>query len=276
MASIKTIRIAGDICIGEGPPLLFAGPCVIEDEDMAMRHAERIAQISARAGMPFVFKASYDKANRTSGASFRGPGLDEGLRILARVKRELGVPVLTDAHSVPEMAAAGEVVDVVQVPAFLCRQTDILTAAARTGKCVNVKKGQFLAPDDMAGLIDKLTAAGCDRIILTERGTSFGYHRLVVDFTGLVRMREFGWPVVVDATHTVQTPGGLGDRSGGERRYAAPLAFAAAAVGVDGLFVEVHEDPDHALSDGPNMLPLADLELVLRRFLRIAASSHEP
>jgi len=269
--TVHIFDIASGVRVGEGTPLLIAGPCVIEGEDMTLRHAERIASVAREVGMPFVFKSSYDKANRTSLKSYRGPGLDEGLRILARVKSELGVPVLTDAHSTEEMAVAGQVVDVVQVPAFLCRQTDLLTAAARTGRTVNVKKGQFLAPEDVRHIIDKVKGAGGERLMITERGTSFGYHRLVVDFTGLVRMRQFGLPVIFDATHSVQVPGGLGDRSGGERLYSPYLARAAAAVGVDGLFLEVHEAPDTALSDGPNMIELSKLKTVLERFLEISA-----
>ena len=233
---------------------------------MTLRLAERIAAIAARVGMPFIFKASYDKANRSSIHSFRGPGLEEGLRILAKVRHDLGLPLLTDAHTPEQMAAAGEVVDVVQVPAFLCRQTDLLVAAARTGKPVNIKKGQFLAPDDIGNLIEKVVQAGGDRVLITERGSSFGYHRLVVDYTGMVRMRNFGFPIIFDATHSVQAPGGMGDCTGGDRRYAPYLAWAAAAVGVDGLFLETHEDPDHALSDGPNMIPLDELESLLKRF----------
>lgn len=250
-------------------PFLIAGPCVIESLDSALRHAERLRDLAARVGMPLVFKSSYDKANRTSLDSFRGPGLDSGLRILETVRNQIGVRVLTDCHSPAEMAAAGQVVDVVQVPAFLCRQTDLLAAAAQTGRTVNVKKGQFLAPDDMAAVVDKLTASGAREVWLTERGTTFGYHRLVVDFAGIVRLKDLGLPVIFDATHSVQLPGALGNRTGGERRFAPYLAWAAAAVGVDGLFVEVHENPDRAPSDGPNMLPLDQLPGVLDRFLRI-------
>ena len=246
--------------------MLFAGPCVIESEQMVVSLAEKIAMIARNLGMPFVFKASYDKANRTSLHSFRGPGLRKGLEILQRVKNEVGVPVIVDAHSVPEIEAAGKVVDVVQIPAFLCRQTDLLIAAAQTGKTVNIKKGQFLAPQDMSNVIAKLSESGCERILLTERGTSFGYNRLIVDFAGLVRLRELGMPVIFDATHAIQLPGGSGDVSGGEGQYARFLAWAAAAVGIDGLFVEVHENPDAALSDGPNMIPLSELEAVLSRF----------
>lgn len=264
--------IAEGIHIGNGsPPVLFAGPCVIEDEDMALRHAEKIAAIARGVGIQFVFKASYDKANRTSGESYRGPGLDEGLRILARVREEIGVPVITDAHSVAEIKTTGEVVDVIQIPAFLCRQTDLLTAAARTGCAVNVKKGQFLAPDDVRHIIAKIHNAGCDRLMITERGSSFGYHKLVVDFTALVQMRDYGCPIVFDATHSVQSPGGMGGCSGGDRRLAPYLAWAAAAVGVDGLFVEAHEKPDEALSDGPNMLAINSLKPVIERFLKITS-----
>jgi len=255
---------------GESPSLLIAGPCVIENRDMALRHAGKVKAIAESVGLPFVFKSSYDKANRTSLDSFRGPGLDAGLRILSEVRREFDVPVITDAHSVSEVVAVGEVVDIVQIPAFLCRQTDMLVAAAKTGKPVNVKKGQFVAPEDVPHIINKVTLSGNDRIMITERGYSFGYNRLVVDFTSLVRIRQFGVPVIFDATHSVQTPGGLGGRSGGESRFAQYLAWAAAAVGVDGLFIETHEDPASALSDGPNMIPLDLLEAVLNRFVRLS------
>jgi len=269
---LQNFKIAADVTVGgDSTPILIAGPCVIESEEMVLRHAEKISHVASEIGISFIFKASYDKANRTSHTSYRGPGLDEGLRILARVKEEIGVPVLTDAHSVSEIKAAGEVVDVIQIPALLCRQTDLLTAAAKTGKCVNVKKGQFMAPGDVVNIIDKVVAAGGDHLMITERGTSFGYNRLVVDFTSLVRMRELGLPIIFDATHSVQTPGGLGDRSGGEGRYAPYLAWAAAAVGVDGLFIEVHEDPSQALSDGPNMIPLEKLKSILVKFLQISS-----
>jgi len=267
---ICSFKIASDVFIGgDFLPVLIAGPCVIESEEMVMRHAEAISDIARRVGMPFIFKASYDKANRSSHKSFRGPGIDKGLQILSRVKDELGIPVLTDGHSVEEIKTACEVVDIIQIPAFLCRQTDLLTAAAETGKCVNIKKGQFLAPDDMKNVVEKVKVAGGERITITERGASFGYNRLVVDYTGLVRMRKFDVPIIFDATHSVQMPGGLGDRTGGESEYAAYLAWAAAAVGVDGLFIETHENPSEALSDGPNMIPLDKLEPVLRRFLNI-------
>jgi len=273
--SQRSFKIAADVTVGgDSVPVLIAGPCVMEGEGMVMRHAEEIRRIASEAGMPFVFKASYDKANRTSIASYRGPGLDEGLRILAGVREEVGVPVLTDAHSVAEIKAVAEVADVIQIPAFLCRQTDMLTAAAKTGKCINVKKGQFVAPDSARYIIEKIVSAGGDRLMITERGSCFGYNRLVVDYTGLVRMRDFGHPVIFDATHSVQTPGGLGDRSGGEGAYAPYLAWAAAAVGVSGLFVEVHENPAQALSDGPNMIPLGNLKPILERFLKISSINH--
>jgi 2-dehydro-3-deoxyphosphooctonate aldolase (KDO 8-P synthase) len=263
--------------VGPGqPPLLIAGPCVIEGRDMALRHAERIKAIAARTGFSYCFKSSYDKANRTSLDSFRGPGLEKGLAILGDVRREAGVAVLTDFHSEAEAAPVGEVVDVLQVPAFLCRQTDLLVAAAKTGKAVNVKKGQFMAPENMGPLVGKLRAAGCMDILLTERGVTFGYGHLVVDFRSLPAMRAFGHPVVFDGTHSVQRPGGLGTRSGGDRTEVPHLVRAAAAVGVDGLFLEVHEDPDRALSDGPNMVRLDTLEPLLRRVQAIRKAAEAP
>jgi 2-dehydro-3-deoxyphosphooctonate aldolase (KDO 8-P synthase) len=267
-------EIAPGIKIGGGePPVFIAGPCVIEGEEMLLRHAEYLVELTGRIGVPFIFKSSYDKANRSSGRSYRGPGLKEGLRMLAKVKREFGCALLTDAHSIPEIEAAGQVVDVIQIPAFLCRQTDMLVTAARTGKVVNIKKGQWVAPDEVNFMADKVVTAGGERVMITERGTSFGYHRLVVDYAGIVSMRETGWPVVFDATHSVQRPGSENGKSGGDRRMAPYLAWAAAAVGVDGLFIETHEDPDRALSDGPNMIPLASLEPALKRFLTIASES---
>jgi 2-dehydro-3-deoxyphosphooctonate aldolase (KDO 8-P synthase) len=240
--------------VGPGHPLLLiAGPCVIEGEAQTLAAARKVADVAQRHGLPAVFKCSFDKANRTSGKSFRGPGLTEGLRVLARVKQETGLPVLTDVHEVAQCAPAAEVADVLQIPAFLCRQTDLLLAAGGTGRAVNVKKGQFLAPADMGNAVAKLLEAGCRDVLLTERGATFGYHDLVVDFRGLIAMRKFA-PVCFDATHSVQKPGGQGDRTGGDRTLAPPLARAAAAVGIDALFCEVHEDPDRALSDGPNSL----------------------
>lgn len=241
-----------------GPYLLIAGPCVIESEAHCMRMAERLAQLVAAHSDQFfwVFKSSFDKANRSSGNAKRGPGMEDGLRILEKVRREFGVPVLTDIHESYQAKIAGEVVDVLQIPAFLCRQTDLLAAAAETGKVVNIKKGQFLSPQEMQHPLNKVRQAGNERVMITERGTSFGYNNLVVDFTGLRLMRQFGAPVIMDATHCVQLPGGLGGASGGRREMAPYMARAAAAVGVDGFFMEVHDNPDEAFSDGPNQLTL--------------------
>ncbi len=270
--------VVGPVTIGGGHPLvLIGGPCAIESEKHALLTAERLAAIAAEHRTPFIYKSSYDKANRSSIASYRGPGLIEGLRILRRVKEAVGVPVLSDVHQVEEVAPAAEVLDVLQIPAFLCRQTDLIVAAARTGKPVNVKKGQFLAPDDMRHVVEKVRAAGNPDVLLTERGTTFGYHNLVVDMRGLVQMRALGCPVVFDATHAVQLPGAAGHRSGGERRYVPALARAAVAVGVDALFMEMHEDPDRTLedgrplSDGPNMLRIDDLGELLDRIQAIDA-----
>ncbi len=255
----------GGIRVGGGRPLaLIAGSCVIESRESALRHAAYLHELTRRLDIPFVYKSSYDKANRTSLESFRGPGLDEGLRILEEVKREIGVPVLTDVHEPDQIAPACEVVDVAQIPAFLCRQTDFVTAVARAAKVVNVKKGQFLAPWDVRNVAAKVVAAGNNNVLLTERGVSFGYNNLVSDMRSLVIMRETGFPVVFDATHSLQLPGGLGEASGGDRRFIAPLARAGAAVGVDGLFMEVHEDPDRALSDAPTSFPLDALDGLLR------------
>jgi 2-dehydro-3-deoxyphosphooctonate aldolase (KDO 8-P synthase) len=262
---------AGNIKIGGHNPLvLIAGPCVIEDEKSTLALAEKIKEIAVEAGIPFVFKASYDKANRTSIDSFRGPGLDEGLKILARVKNDIGVPVISDVHQIEEIEPAAEVLDILQIPAFLCRQTDLLVSAARTGKTVNVKKGQFLAPGDMRSVVGKLKSAGNPNIILTERGSSFGYNNLVVDMRSLIVMRDMGVPVVFDATHSVQLPGGRGNVSGGERRFVEPLSRAAAVVGIDGLFLEVHESPEDALCDGPNSIALSDLSMLLSQVVDIS------
>ncbi len=256
--------VVGPVRIGGGAPLpLIGGPCAIEDERHALMMAERLVRITEEATVPFIYKSSYDKANRSGVRSYRGPGLAEGLRILGKVKANFGCPVLSDVHQVSEVEPAAEVLDVIQVPAFLCRQTDLVVACGRTGRPVNVKKGQFLAPRDMANVVEKLRSAGCQAILLTERGTSFGYNNLVVDFRGLRIMRDLGYPVVFDATHSVQLPGGAGDHSGGERQYVPALARAAVAFGVDALFVEIHQDPDHAPSDGPNMLRLDDLPPLL-------------
>ncbi|MEM9010871.1 MAG: 3-deoxy-8-phosphooctulonate synthase [Pseudomonadota bacterium] len=260
MAEARAVQIEGPggaiTVSNEAPFVLISGPCQIEGRAHALRLAETLRDIAAAADVPFVFKSSYDKANRSSLSGQRGVGLDEGLAILAEIRREVGVPVLTDVHTEAQCVAAGEVVDVVQIPAFLCRQTDLLVAAALTGKAVNVKKGQFLAPWDMANVAEKVVASGNEKILLTERGSSFGYNALVTDFRALPQMASTGWPVIFDATHSVQQPGGLGASSGGDRRFAPVLARAAAAVGIAGLFVEAHDDPDTAPSDGPNMLPL--------------------
>jgi 2-dehydro-3-deoxyphosphooctonate aldolase (KDO 8-P synthase) len=253
---------------GGGEFLLIAGPCVIEGEEFALRHARRVAELSQKHGVAAVFKSSFDKANRTSLSSFRGPGLKEGLRVLARVKKETGLPVLTDVHEPAQCAPAAEVADVLQIPAFLCRQTDLLVAAAQTGRAVNAKKGQFLAPEDMKNVAGKLRGAGCRDVLLTERGTSFGYHDLVVDLRGLLAMREIA-PVCFDATHSVQRPGSQGNATGGDRTLAPALARAAAAVGIDALFCEVHEDPDRALSDGPNSLTFPMWDALIGDVLRV-------
>lgn len=252
---------------------LIAGPCVIESEQSALETAHRIAEIARALGIPYIFKSSYDKANRTSISSFRGPGIKDGLAILQKVREQVGVPVLTDVHSVEEAAQAGEAVDVLQIPAFLCRQTDLLVAAAKTGRVVNVKKGQFLSPGEMANVVTKLEESGTRKILLTERGSSFGYNNLVVDMRALPIMRKLGYPVVFDATHSVQLPGGGGTKSSGQREFVAPLACAAAAAGCDGFFMEVHPDPDRAPSDGPNMVPLHDLKKLLERLMRICQAA---
>jgi len=254
----------GDIRIANDRPLvLLAGPCVIEGEDFTLKAAEAIAKIAADCGVPLVFKSSFDKANRTSKDGFRGPGLDEGLRILRRVKDELGLPVITDVHETQQITAVAEVADILQTPAFLCRQTDFITAVVAAGKPVNIKKGQFLAPWDMRHVLDKALAAGNDQIMLCERGASFGYNNLVSDMRSLLVMRGFGAPVVYDATHSVQQPGGLGGATGGNREFVPGLARAAVATGVAAVFMEVHPDPDRAMSDGPNSLALQDLPALL-------------
>jgi 2-dehydro-3-deoxyphosphooctonate aldolase (KDO 8-P synthase) len=260
----KSVQI-GDITVGAGRPLaVIAGPCVIESRESALRHAARLKQAADRVGVPYIFKSSFDKANRSSVKSYRGPGLEAGLKVLAEVKRAVGVPVLTDIHEKEQVGPAKEVIDVLQIPAFLCRQTDLVVAVAQSGRVVNVKKGQFLAPWDMANVAQKILSAGNDKILLTERGVSFGYNNLVSDMRSLVVMRELGYPVVFDATHSLQLPGGLGDASGGERKFIPFLARAGVAAGVDLLFMEVHEEPDQALSDGLNSLALDDFEELLR------------
>ncbi len=262
--AIHTVNV-GDIVIGGGNPLaVIAGPCVIESREAALKHAALLKEAAERVGVPYIFKSSYDKANRSSVNSYRGPGLERGLEILAEVKAKVGVPVLTDVHEKEQVRAAKEVIDILQIPAFLCRQTDFVVAVAQSGKVINVKKGQFLAPWDMANVAQKILSTGNDQILLTERGVSFGYNNLVSDMRSLVVMRELGYPVVFDATHSLQLPGGLGHASGGERKFIPHLARAGVAAGVDALFMEVHEDPDRALSDGPNSLALTDFEGLLR------------
>lgn len=269
MALTRTVRI-GELALGGGAPLLLvAGPCVIESEEHLLRTGEAIKAACDGEGVPLILKSSYDKANRSSDRSFRGPGLGEGLRILQRVKEKLGVPVLSDVHEVDQVPAAAEVLDVVQIPAFLCRQTDLLVAAARTGKPVNVKKGQFLSPWDARNIVEKLRSAGSEQIVLTERGTSFGYNNLVVDFRSLPVMRGLGYPVLFDATHSLQLPGGAGHASSGQSEFIPYLARAAVAAGVDGLFMEVHPDPANAPSDGSTMLPLDALQGLLRQLVGI-------
>ena len=275
--STRPVTVAGLSIGGASPLALIGGPCAIEDERHALMMAERLQRMTADARVPFIYKSSYDKANRSSVHSYRGPGLKEGLRILARVKETTGLPVLSDVHDVAEVEPAAEVLDILQVPAFLCRQTDLLLACGRTRRPVNVKKGQFVAPRDMGNVVEKIRSTGNEAILLTERGTSFGYNNLLVDFRGLPIMRGFGYPVIFDATHSVQLPGGVGDRSGGERQYVQALARAAVAVGVDALFMEIHEDPDRTLpdgrplSDGPNMLRLDDLPRLLDEILAIVS-----
>lgn len=260
----------GSFKVGAGNrPFLIAGPCVIESEQLVLDTAGKIAEITKSIGIPYVFKASFDKANRTSIKSYRGPGIEQGLAVLKKVKDQLGLPVLTDVHTEDQATEAGKVVDVLQIPAFLCRQTDLLIAAAKTGKVVNVKKGQFLSPPEMANAVKKVEECGSQRIVLTERGSSFGYNNLVVDMRSFPIMRSFGYPVVFDATHSVQLPGGGGTKSSGQREFVEPLACAAAGAGVDGFFMEVHPNPDEALSDGPNMVPLHQLKSLLERVMRI-------
>lgn len=249
---------------GNNPFVLIAGPCVIESEKLIMETAEKLKQIATKLGIPLVFKSSFDKANRTALSSFRGEGMAEGLKILAKVKEELDLPVLTDIHETDQAGPVAEVVDILQIPAFLCRQTDLLVAAAATGKVVNIKKGQFLAPWDMRNVVEKVAQSGNKRILVTERGTSFGYNNLIVDMTGLIELQKIGYPVVFDGTHSVQKPGGQGTASGGNREYVKYLSRAAAAVGIDGLFLETHPEPDQALSDGPNMVKLDELEELLK------------
>ena len=267
----KLIQVGNVSIGGDGPLAVIAGPCVIESRESALRHAAALKERADRVGVPYIFKASYDKANRSSVDSFRGLGLDKGLAILAEVKAKIGVPVLTDVHESAQVAAVKDVADILQIPAFLCRQTDFVAAVAQSGRVVNVKKGQFLAPWDMRNVIDKILSTGNQQILVTERGASFGYNNLVSDMRSLVVMREMGYPVVFDATHSLQLPGGLGNASGGERKYIPALARAGVATGIDALFMEVHENPDQALSDGPNSLALENFEALLRKVKEIDA-----
>lgn len=253
---------------------LIAGPCAIESEEMAMNIAEKMKAITDKLGIDYTFKGSFDKANRTSIHSKRGLGIDEGLRILQKVRDTYNIPVATDIHESWQAEPVGKVVDIVQIPAFLCRQTDLLVAAAKTGKCINIKKAQFLAPWDMKNCLQKVVESGNSNVMLCERGTSFGYNTLVVDMTGLVEMKKFGYPVIFDATHSVQKPGGKGDATGGNREYVEYLAKAAIAVGVDGLFMETHQNPDEAWSDGPNMVKLDDMEELLTKLVKVYEAVH--
>ncbi len=259
-----TVRV-GKLTLGQGHPLfLVAGPCVIESERHALRMAERLAAAARDLGVPYIFKTSYDKANRTSLDSYRGPGFESGLSILARIRKEVGVPVLTDVHDICQVGPAAAVCDIVQIPAFLSRQTDLLVEAGRSGAVVNIKKGQFLSPWEMRHAVEKVASCGCNNILVTERGSSFGYNNLVVDVRGLAVMREWGYPVVLDVTHSLQLPGGEGSRSGGQPEYIEPLARAGVAAGVDGIFMEVHDNPSCALSDGANALPLRRFKPLVR------------
>ncbi len=266
----------GNIRFGPGAPLfLIAGPCVIESEAHATGMAEKLGAIAAELGVPYIFKASYDKANRSSSSSFRGPGMKEGLRILGAIKKRTGLPVLTDVHDVAQVAPVAEVCDVLQIPAFLCRQTDLLEAAGKSGRIVNLKKGQFLSPWDIGNAAEKIAATGNHKIILTERGASFGYQNLVVDMRSFPIMRKLGYPVVFDVTHSVQLPGGQGTSSGGQPEFIEPLARAGTAAGIDGIFLEVHDNPAKALSDGANALPLDQFRALLDKIQRLAAITRE-
>lgn len=271
------VTITPRLACGAGRPLVWIlGPCVIEPGDMTFRIADALAALADRLRLPLVFKASFDKANRSSGTSFRGPGLDAGLKTLAEVRRRTGLPVTTDLHERQQVAAVAEVVDLLQIPAFLARQTDLILAAGQTGKPVNVKKGQFMAPWDMKNVVAKMREVGNERLILTERGTTFGYNNLVSDLRSIPLMQDLGCPVIFDATHSVQMPGGAGDRSGGDRRMVPYLARAAVAAGCDGLFLETHPDPDRALSDGPNMVPLGELPALVECCLRLRQALAPP
>jgi 2-dehydro-3-deoxyphosphooctonate aldolase (KDO 8-P synthase) len=273
---IGQVDIAGRFRIGGGNPLVFiAGPCVLESAELSFDVAEFLSSIASRLSIPVIFKGSFDKANRSSMRSYRGPGEREGLKILAEVKSRCGLPVTTDVHEPRQATSAAKVVDVLQIPAFLCRQTDLIVAAGETGLPVNIKKGQFMAPWDMANAVEKVAATGNRAVLVTERGTSFGYNNLVVDFRGIPKIRETICPVIFDATHSVQLPGGAGNASSGERPFISPLSRAAVAAGADGLFLEIHPDPGQALSDGPNSLPLRDVEPLIRSVLAIRAAVEE-
>lgn len=269
LQKVKEVKISDKITIGNSRITLLAGPCVIESEDLVMEVAAKLKEITDKLGINLVFKSSFDKANRTSIHGFRGPGIEKGLEILNKVKEKYGVPLVTDIHEPWQCEAAAKVIDIIQIPAFLSRQTDLLVAAAQTGKAVNVKKGQFLAPWDMKNVVSKFEEAGNTNIMLCERGASFGYNNLVVDMRSLLEMRKFGYPVVFDATHSVQIPGGKGSATDGNREYVYPLMKAAVSIGVDAVFAEVHPDPDKGMSDGPNMLRLDDMEEILTNILKI-------
>lgn len=270
MKKAKKIKIGNIVIGGDSSLVLIAGPCVIEDEKGTYRIAERLVEITKGLGIPFIFKASYDKANRTSVHSYRGPGLVKGLRILSRIKKEFSIPILTDVHCINDVDKVADVVDVVQIPAFLCRQTDLLLAVSKKARCVNVKKGQFLSPWNMKYVIEKIEAGGNKNILVTERGTSFGYNRLVVDMCSLPILRSFGYPVIFDVTHSLQLPGGLGSSSGGRSEFIPYLARAGVGCGIDGIFIEVHPNPKKALSDGPNSLRLSELSGLLKGLMEIS------
>lgn len=265
----REVRIKDFSVGGDNPLLIIAGPCVIENREITFYVAELLKEITSELGFKFVFKSSFDKANRSSLSSFRGPGIDEGLKILSEVKEKYGIPVLSDIHSVEQAKPASEVLDVLQIPAFLCRQTDLIISASETGKPVNIKKGQFLSPWDVKNIIEKFISTGNQNLLVTERGSSFGYNNLVVDFRSIPIMRSFGYPVIFDVTHSLQLPGGMGKSSGGQREFARHFAFAGVAVGVDGLFMEVHPEPDKALCDGPNMIKLDNLKEILKKVKQI-------
>jgi len=270
---IHSVKIS-EITIGNGSPLvLIAGPCVIENDDITFEIAKFLKDISGTLNIPLIFKASYDKANRTSINAFRGPGIDDGLEILGRIKAELGIKILSDVHQISEIPKASKVLDIIQIPAFLCRQTDFILEVAKTNKPVNIKKGQFLAPWDVLNVIDKVTSTGNKQVLITERGTMFGYNNLVVDFRGIKIMKDTGWPVIFDVTHSIQLPGGSGTSSGGQREFAPVLAKAAVAAGVDGIFMEVHPEPEKALCDGPNSLRLDTLHELISVLKAIRAAS---